>query len=156
VARQNSYQPADAFTFLADVQVAPQGAWHPYEDAVASLLAPGSATPLLESTPVIPWEWVEVRSTLITDELTRRELRMITEEEGRQQEVLVSWLFDALPAAVRNPEVHEQRRDLPTRGTLTPLMAFDGILIKRFEQAGKQPTPYFRFHVTITPKNRMM
>src|SRR5205807_4704327 len=37
--------------------------------------------------------------------------------------------------------------------TLTPLMAFDGILIKRQEQAGTQRTPYFRFHVTVAPKN---
>jgi hypothetical protein len=284
------FQQAEAITFLVDVQVAPQGTWHQYEDAVASLLAPGSAAALLEATPVIPCEWIEIRSTLITNELTPCELRMITGEEGRQQEALVAWLFDALglPATVRNPKVHEQRRDreladvvasyehgcfliesktlavldrrdLPSRSTLTksvhghitkavrqlkgacanirrglrvtdskgqdvvlerdqpvhcmvlvpdlslladcsdlgcplllsfmsetdaflhfldpaelqrlvhnagfiatnsrtltPLMAFDGILIKRHEQAGTRRTPYFRFHVTIAPKNRII
>src|SRR2546426_12656531 len=31
------FQQAEAITFLVDVKVAPEGTWHQYEDAVASL-----------------------------------------------------------------------------------------------------------------------
>jgi len=33
--------------------------------------------------------------------------------------------------------------------TLTPAMAFDAILLERCQQAGKHPTPYFRFSMTL-------
>jgi hypothetical protein len=284
------FQPGAEFSFLVDVQVAPQGTWRQYEDVLDSLLAPATAAPLLEATPVIPCEWIEIPSTLITSELTPCELTTTTGEEGRQQEALVAWLLNSLglPAAVRNPTVHEERRDrqladlvasyehgcfliesktlavldrldLPSRSTLTkdvrghitkavrqlkgactdirrglrvtdskgqdvvldlgqpvhcmvlvpdlslladcselgcplllsfmsetksflhlldlvelqrlvnnagsiatksrtltPLMAFEGILIKRYEQAGTQRTPCFRFHLTIAPEHHIM
>lgn len=52
--------------------------------------------------------------------------------------------------------VHNARFIATNSRTLTPLTAFGGILIKRYEQAGMLRKPYFRFHVTVDPINRLM
>jgi len=97
---------------IADAKIAPEGAWRQHQGDVESLLAPDSSVELLEANPTRSCEWIEVSSTLVTNRLTYCKFAMITGEEGDQQEALAEWLVDALglPAAVRNPLVHELRR----------------------------------------------
>lgn len=99
-------------SLITRVKIAAEGAWKQYQDAVDELLMPTSDTRLIGAQPSELCEWVENRSILITRNIGRCHLALITREEGEQQESMAEWLIDILnePSAVRNPVVHEQRR----------------------------------------------